>query len=220
MNALRMTLGALALSSLAFVSGCNIVAAAGVLVSGPPKVPAQTTLNEERPTVLLIDDLNTRMPRSSLRDRIGRSAEEVILDQGVIDRGKLISSASIRRVVAGDTNEARTSIVDAGRTVGAEVVVHVSIDGWTMTATPGEVSPMAVVSVKVLDTLKNDRQWPLGEGSFTTRVELPVRADRAIGSSAERRAVEDALADRIGVTIAKLFYTSERERISEQRDGG
>lgn len=218
MNALRTTLGALALSSLALAGGCNIVAAASVLVSGPPKVPAQTSLNEARPTVLLIDDLNTRMPRASLRDRIGRSAETLLLDQKVIDRGKLISSASVRRVVAGDTNEARTSIVDAGRAVGAEVVVHVSILGWTLTGTPGEVSPVAVVSVKVLDTLKNERQWPVGEGSFVTRVELPVRADRAVASNAQRRAVEDALADRIGVTIAKLFYTSERERISEQRE--
>ncbi|GAB4549869.1 MAG: hypothetical protein Tsb0013_11390 [Phycisphaerales bacterium] len=166
----------------------------------------------------MVDDLNTILPRASLRDRIGRSAERVMLDQKVIREGNLISSASIRRAVSGDTNEARTSIVDAGRAVRAEVVVHVSVIGWTLTSTPGEVSPEAVISVKILDTLGNQRLWPEGEGAYATRVELPVRADRQVGSNAERRQVEDALADRIGQTIAKLFYTSERERISEQRE--
>ena len=66
--------------------------------------------------------------------------------------------------------------------------------------------------------MSNERIWPEGEGSFVRQVVLPVRADRQIASGAERRQVEDALADRIGVTIAKFFYESERERISEQRE--
>ncbi len=200
------------------MTSCNIVGAAGVLISGPPKVPAATSLDKTRPTVLLIDDLNTILPRASLRDRIGRTAESEILSKKVVEDGQLVSSSSIRRAVSGDTNEARTSVVDAGRAVRAEVVIHVSILGWTMTSTPGEVSPMAVIGVKIVDTLANERQWPEGEGMFTTRVELPVRADRTLESNADRRRVEDALADRIGMSLAKLFYTSERERISQQRE--
>lgn len=206
------------LSTLGLIAGCNIVGAAGVLVSGPPKVAAVTGLEKDRPTVLLIDDLNSRMPRASLRDRIGQAAERQMLDAKVIREGQLISSSSARRVVSGDTNEARTSIVDTGRAVRAEVVVHVTIETWTLSATPGEVSPEAIVSVKVLDAMKNQRQWPAGEGAYTMKVDLPLRADRAIDSNADRRRIEDSLADRIGVAIAKLFYTSERERISEQRE--
>ncbi|MEM1422384.1 MAG: hypothetical protein AAGH64_00115 [Planctomycetota bacterium] len=206
-----------ALPALLAASGCNIVGAAGVIVWGPPKVAAATTLYDERTTVLLVDDLNSVLPRASLRDRIGRAAEGAMLRQKVIEEGKLVSSASARRVVSGDTNEARTSIVDAGRAVRAEVVVHVAILGWTMSSTPGEVSPQAVVGVKILDAMSNERIWPAGEASFVRSVELPVRADREMGSGAQRRQIEDDLADRVGQTIAKLFYESERERISEQR---
>ena len=210
------TLAGLALACV--MSGCNIIGAASVIVSGPPKVPAVTTLDEERTTVLLVDDLNSVLPRASLRDRIGRAAEGAMLSQKVIEEGKLISSASTRRVVSGDTNEARTSIVDAGRAVRAEVVVHVAILGWTMSATQGEVSPQAVIGVKILDAMSNERIWPEGEGTFVRNVELPVRADREMGPGAQRREIEDALAERVGQTIAKLFYESERERISEQRE--
>ncbi len=197
---------------------CNIVGPAAVLISGPPKVPAVASLDESRPTVLLIDDLNSRLPRSALRDRIGRSAEADMLRAGTIDEGRLIASSSARRATAGDTNQARTPIVDVGRAVGAEVVVHVAVERWGLVSQVGEFSPEALLSVRILDALSNQRIWPDGEASFFLRVDFPMSAIEVPSSSSEQRRLEDAFADRIGVAISKMFYDAERERISETRD--
>jgi hypothetical protein len=213
-----LSFGLASVLALVAAGGCNLVGAAAVVATGPPKIPAVYEPVETRTTVLLIDDLNSRLPRVALRDTVGRSAEAEMLQRGVIDEGRLIASSSARRVTANDTNEARTSIVDVGRAVGAEVVIHVSVDAWTLQGQPGRVLPRAAMSVRVVDAVSNERIWPVGEGVYQFRAELPLPPGADVNLSlADKRRLEDMLAQRMGSTIAKLFYTYERERLSDQR---
>ncbi len=199
------------------LGGCNIVGGLYVVASGPPKIPAQHELNADRTTVLFIDDLNNVLPRRALRDRIGQAAERSMLENKVIAEGKLISAASARRVTTGEQADSRLATVDIARRVGAEVMVHIVPRAWTLQSQPGIISPVAVVEVKVIDAADNTRLWPVTEEGFPLVVRVPRGTTEDLGSTlSERMEIENKLADRIGLQIARLFHEHAREQLSEQ----
>lgn len=204
----------------AAAGGCNIAGGLFVLASGPPKIPAAFEPDSARPTVILIDDLNSVVPRSALRDRIGSVAERILLEREVFDEGAMISAASARRAALAGSAEQRLSVVDIGRMVGAEVVIWVLMTGWSLSTEPGAVSPAASAQVCLIDTLANERVWPPGERKFPLLEELPrdVRGDVPT-SIAARREIEEQLATRFGRALAQMFFEHERERLSEQLRG-
>ncbi|MEO1130762.1 MAG: hypothetical protein AAFX05_13805 [Planctomycetota bacterium] len=205
------------LASTLLAGGCNYVGAAFVLASGPPKVQAVVELDDSRSHVIFIDDLNSVMPRRALRDVIGQQAEETLLRSETLEQQKLIASSSARRAAAGDTIDARLAAVDVARLVGAEVMVYVTMTGWTLEAEPGMVSPWASCEVRLLDAVGNQRIWPDGERTHPLVVQVPSNTTSALGTSiAERSQYEDLLARRVGDQLAKLFFTHEREKLSEQ----
>lgn len=203
----------------ACAAGCNYVAGATLIVSGPPKVPKVTELPESRTTVILVDDLNSVLPRRMLRDAIGTSAEEEILAQRLVDDGVLIPSVAARRATAGDTAAEKRSAVDIGRDVGAEVVIFVTLRSWTLTSTPGLLSPLAEAEVVVLDAVSNQRLWPSGEIPFTLTAELPPKSGADINMSiSQQRQLNDVLARRAGSALARLFYDAPREYAADLRE--
>ena len=202
------------------VGGCNYIAAAVILTQGRGKIPAAYTLDKNRTTVVLIDDLSNRVPRRSLRDDMGAAADAEMLAHGVIADGKLISSASARRAAASDTADDRQAAVDIGRAVGAEVVIYVTMTGWTLQQEPGFISPAASAQVSVLDTVNNMRLWPQGERTHPFVVRVP-RASGDMGMSlSEKSKWERTLATRFGTQLGKLFYEHEKESLSQQTRPG
>ena len=199
------------------MNGCNIVGGLYTVAHGPPKIPAVYEPDRTRTTVLLIDDLNNILPRRSLRDRMGSTAEEVMLRNRVITDGNLISSVSARRVVSGEQSTSRMSAVDIAREVGAEVVIHVTMRAWTLQTEPGMISPAAVAEVKVIDAVQNVRIWPPTDEGYPLMIRVPRSTTEDVGTSlADRMRIEEQLADRAGLQLAQMFFQHERERLSEQ----
>ena len=203
-------------SCLLASGGCNLIGGAFVALHGPPKVPAVYEPDEERTTVVFIDDLNNEFPRRRLRDLAGDVADAEMLGAGVVAEGKLISADSARRAISNETSTDRLSAVDVGAKVGAEVVIWVTMTGWTLQRRPGLIEPTVTAEVRVVDAVTNQRIWPPGSRPYDFRSEFP-RSTGEIQNSAERTRFEELLARRVGSDIAKLFYTHERERISDQR---
>ena len=201
--------------------GCNYLGAAFVLAHGPEKIPAACELDPTRKTVILIDDLSNRVPRRSLRDAMGESADAAMLANKVIAEGNLISSVSARRAASSDTAADQQSAVDVGRKVGAEIIIYVTMTGWTLQQDPGWISPAAGAQVRVLDVINNVRLWPEGDKTFPLVVRMQRESGEIGTSLAEKSKWEQKLADRFGVELAKLFYKHEKERLSDTaRPGG
>ncbi|MBL0927471.1 MAG: hypothetical protein IBJ11_07450 [Phycisphaerales bacterium] len=204
-------------ASLGALAGCNVVAGAAYLVEGPPKIERVFELQKDRTTVVFVDDVNNRIPRRSLRDLIGRAAEEEMLAQKVVAEGKMLSSVSARRAASNETSENRLSIADVGRRVGADVVVHVSMDTWAL-AQEGAMRPTATANVRIIDARKNERIWP-AENAYRLNVEI---ADLQQGgtsfSASDRSAMEEKLARRFGLQIARMFYTYERPNLNARQN--
>ena len=196
--------------------GCNLIGAAFVLAHGPRNVRAAYKLDSSQRHVILIDDLSNRVPRRSLRDDIGGSADQNLLDAKAVKEGNLISSSSARRAASSDTADDRQSAVDIGRKVGAEVIIYVSMTGWTLQQDPGFISPAASGQVRVLDVVGNRRLWPEGEQSYPLVVRLSRQAGDLSMSLSEKSRWEQTLAREFGEGVAKLFYAHEKDLLSQQ----
>ncbi|MEM8757579.1 MAG: hypothetical protein AAGF47_07335 [Planctomycetota bacterium] len=73
----RCLVAALAICGLGLVAqGCNIVAPILFLVVGPDKIPAQHRLDDERTTVILVEDPRNLMPRRAARIALLEAAED------------------------------------------------------------------------------------------------------------------------------------------------
>lgn len=214
-RAIALACAALALLTFA---GCNVVAPFAYLVEGPPKVPARHQLDPDRATVIFIDDLENNLPRRSLSDMTGRIAEETLLRQGIVSSDYLITNRAARQVAAADTSANRTSIVDVGRAVGAEVVVYVDIESFGLTAANAQLAPEARARVKVLDAASNERIWPTSDDGHPLVAQTNTRPEFAVISRDERYRIEEVLANELGTELARLFFEHERERLEDRRD--
>lgn len=208
----------LGLAAIAVGVGCNYVGAAYVLVHGPPKIPAQFQLDPNRKTVILIDDLSNRVPKRSLRDQIGRSADETLLTNKVVNQGMLISAESARRAAAADSAENRMSAVEVGRRVGAEVIIYVTMTGWTLQREPGIISPASAAHIRVIDCVRNERLWPPGETGYDFLADMPRKGGdlESTGSQGDKAKADAALAKYTGVQLARLFFSHEKDSLREQ----
>lgn len=208
------------IACLGAAGGCNYIGAAFVLVHGPAKIPAAYELDPSKKTVVFIDDLSSRVPRRSLRDDIGKTADATLLKHKVIQEGNLISSVSARRAAASDTAEDRQSAVDVGRQVGAQIIVYVTMTGWTLHQDPGFISPAAGAEVRVLDVVNNKRLWPEGDKTFPFVARMQRQSGEIGTSLAEKTKWEEALATTFGEDLAQLFYKHEKESLGQQRRPG
>lgn len=209
-SSIERLLACLALWGLLCCGACNIVAPIVYAIEGPPKNNAVADLQADRPTVIFVDDRSSRLPKRSLRTDIARAAEQALLEQDVIDQGRMIAATSALRAAAGESGESPFSIVDIGRAVGAEVIVYAEMREFSLSLDGVSIAPTATLEVKVFDTMTNSRIWPV-EGGYPLVIRLPASHGQMYGMSlAERSAAERQLAQTVGLRLAQLFYTSAR----------
>ncbi|MEC9374633.1 MAG: hypothetical protein VYC34_12350 [Planctomycetota bacterium] len=212
-------LAAAALAILVAAPGCNIVAPVYLLVAGPPKVQAVTELDSSRPTVIYVDDPASTMPRRSLRNLIAQTAEETILQKKLIKKDLLYSNTAAMRVASADRYGDPMSVVAIGRAVGAEVVISVVMETWTLSSDGATLAPRARARVKIIDAKNNARIWPPGDAAgHLLSVDLPQATGAAPETRAELNNVQIELARVTGVGLARLFFTHEKDELSGALD--
>ncbi len=206
------TLAALALAGACWLSGCSYVAAAAYVIEGPPKVEAVFELDDEKKTVLLVDDRGSVLPRRSLRRVIGEDAEQTILAAKALSPELTIPSSATLAVMSQEKRDSPRSVVDIGREVGADVIVYVEMTGFSISRDGATSSPLVAASVKVFDVAANKRLWPAGPEGYPLTYAPPMRSANLPASFAERIQQEDAAAKKFGVAIGQLFYQHERSQ--------
>jgi len=187
--------------------GCNIIGPAYVLIHGPEKQPRQFQLDPKKSVVVFVDDRSNVLPRRSIRQLIGEAAQKQLLASAevtnVIDcRGAIAASAR-------DKFDQPQSIVDIARSVHADLVVYASVEQFTLSEDGQSVSPAASVWVKVIDAATEARVWP--EEKTGKRIGINPRFEQGFApqSQADAAKAENAVAERLGVAIAQIFYEHE-----------
>lgn len=199
--------------------GCNILAPAVFLIEGPPKVEAAyRDLDPNRPTAIFIDDRKNHVPKRSLRMRMGQVAEQDMMQRGIVLEANMISSRDTARVAASkDSFNEPIAVVDLGREVGAEVVIWVVIDEWTLSRDGGSLSPTVRGRVKIVDAKSNERIWPEIADGWPLAAEVPVRPQELGTSRSDNDRYNEELAVYAGRELARLFYTYERDSLQSRR---
>lgn len=205
--------------TIATAGGCNILGPAAYLVHGPPKVDAKHKLDDSRSTVIFIDDRNNRMPRRSLRLTTAEAAEQTLMRQGVVPEENMITTRSAMRAALGERDGEPMSIAEIGRSAGAEVIIYVAIEAWSLSRDGVSLSPAARARVKVIDAEQDRRLFPGAGGGHPLTVELPRRAEE-MPSGVHQNEAHTALAEALGLRLAQLFYKHQRNPLSGSLDDG
>lgn len=212
---IRTLATALEVAACCCIGGCNIVAPVAVLVTPPPTIPAQYTL-QDVPTVVFVDDRDNMVNPSSLRRVIADSASSEILDEKLVSMtispqdAMLIASRS-------DRNNALMNIEEIGKAVGAHQVIYVKITQFAATEDGYTPVPIAAASVKVIDVVNHARVFPgsdMAEGYPVRCTGKPV--DPTMYATRNTRLqIYESLSAQLGSEIAKVFYKHEYKELGE-----
>jgi hypothetical protein len=200
---------ALTLGLFLVPAGCNIFGPAFILVHGPPRVPSEYELDKSRVTTVLVDDQNTILPRRQYRVVIAKGIEQRLLDKKKLAVDMIDSQAVLASVNREKPGE-RRSVPEIGRDVGAEVVIWVTFDAFTLSPDGQTFHPVSVARVKVVDADEGTVLWPEEPTGHRLVIELDTKATTMPDSHSQRTQIERQLAEYTGKAISELFYEVEK----------
>ncbi|MBX3357667.1 MAG: hypothetical protein KF745_04485 [Phycisphaeraceae bacterium] len=198
-------------------SACNIVGPLPYIISGPEKAEAMYVLPEDKSAVVFIDDRSSKLPDMYTRRAIGRAADDRILEEKLV--AKLISSESAMMIASRERYGSPLGIAEIGKAAGADIIIYVTVDQFTLYADPQTPSPSATVRIKVVDTTTKARLWPTGDAEWSSlKVSSRSRVEKVHTSTAAIQADNTNLAQGLGYGIAKTFYKHEIKPIGQDAD--
>jgi len=139
----------------------------------------------------------------------------------MMNRAPLMSANTVIdsaiRVIEFESSETPMSIADIGRRVGAEVVVFLTIDAWTLTRDGSSTAPSARGRIKIIDAVTNNRIFPTQQTGHPLIIRMPTRPGTVPADRAKRAGIEQELAQAIGVELAQVFYKHEIDSMAKRR---
>jgi hypothetical protein len=215
----RAALGCLLGASALPLAGCNILGPAIFFVKGPDKQPAAFELDPTKATVIVIDDKANIVPQRSLREVIGRTAEQDLLSQKKVTT--MISSSQALGVLARERFGERMTIDEVGKALKADVVIYVAMDDFALTQDGQSISPLSRLRLKVVNVADGGRLFPAPAAGaaewFELRVTLPAQSMERPTGAALMQANQD-LARITGEQLAKVFYEHIPDAPTRLRD--
>lgn len=202
-------------AALGLAPGCNIAGPAFMLIHGPEKIPQQYKLDPERSAVIFLDDREFNISRTPTRERVAASAEQSLLKAKAVKR--MLDSRAASAVVSGEPRGDLMPISEVGRKVGAEQVIYVVPEQFTLTTDGQTFSPAAKLRVKVMDATADMRLWPDDREGYELVVTASTRQGTAPTDTAQVRQAENEFADLVGRRLAELFFAHEADTVSDER---
>jgi hypothetical protein len=204
----RMMVAAACGTAAVWMSACNILGPAIMLVHGPDKEPAQFTLDKQRPTVVFVDDRASVLPRRSMRLQIAGTAQKTLLSERVLTN--VIDATAAMNVAAHETSGQPIDLASLAKAVQAEVVIYVSVDSFVLSPDGQTFAPEAHYHAKVIDiTRPEPRVWPPEHEGYPFSIVMKPGNAAAPKVATEQLTALNALADRSGVAIAQLFFSHD-----------
>jgi hypothetical protein len=203
--------GSLALAASLCAGSCNILGPVILLAQGPDKTPAQFILPKECSAVIAIDDRGSVLPQRTLRDVIGKSAEEAILAQQLVR--EMVASRLASAVMARERTGEPMGIAEIGKAVNADIVIYVAMERFTLSEDGSSLSPIAIGRVKIIESKSGKRLGPPENGPppdfYTLTVHLPPQGGVAPTTSNELALMQN-LARVTGEYLSRMFWDSEK----------
>lgn len=213
-------IAAAALSATAILASCNIVTPVAYAIDGPGQIDAEYTLQDKK-TVVFVDDPRNILPRTALRTAIGDAVSFDLMQRELLTSTVATRDAiAISRAQNGSTTSKLMSIEAIARALDASQVIHIQPTIFDLAGRSDSqgLRPTATVRVKVIDVDTRTRVYPgpavLPEGRELTST-IRESNTGALQSRAARTQIEDELARKIAVEVARLFYKHDRIDLGE-----
>lgn len=197
--------------------GCNIVGPAYAVLSGPPTVDPVYDLPDVS-TVVFVDDRGNQIPTSSrmIRLTIADRASQDLMVEKVLTR-TISPRDAMGAVMDSDRYEQLMPIDAIGRAVGADVIIYVEMLSFSAAVDTGTTpQPTANFRLRVIDVTNRVRLFPdplAEEASIVSSASLPMVDPSALQSTTSRLKIYEALAEKTGEEIARLFYKHEAREL-------
>lgn len=192
------------------LSGCNIVGAALLIAEGPPKIDRVYKLDDELTGVVFVDDRANRLPRRDLRRAIAEAAERELRDRKLLS--EVVASREAFAAASRDRYGDPMPISEIGQTVGADVVIYITVDSFVLTPDGQTLAPTAILRVKVIDARAHARLWPEQRDGHEVTAGMPRQTGSFPRDRGARTELTTQLAEIAGLGVAQVFYTHEAQR--------
>lgn len=201
--------GMLSIVGASIIGGCNIAGPALWLVSDD-RTPAVYQLDPKKSTVIIVDDRNSVLPSRAARKKLCESAEKALLEAKVLT-ADLIASESAESIMVADRFSKPKSVTAIGRALGAEQVIWVTVDEFTLSPDNAMYQPTATARVKIIDAANDKRLFPEGETSegHVLNISIRTRTTEIPRNQADRLQAQLDLADRVGLRVSEMFFKSK-----------
>ena len=196
---------------------CNIVTPVSYLIDGTGKIDPEYVLKEVV-TVVFVDDRKSAFPRTALRAIVAETIAEKIVEEQALPGLKMVNAReTIALARSLESSSSRITIEKIGQEAGAEQIIYVELDGFALTTDGYTPRPTSMCRVKVIDLEVSARVYPGASAPSGRQVQTQLRevSPDNFSSFARRRKVEDRLAYKTGLDIAKLFHAHERIELGE-----
>jgi|TARA_B100001964_G_C14227698_1_gene598465 hypothetical protein len=195
------------------LSSCNIFAGASYILSPDPEKEAMCTLQDVR-TVVFVDDRRNVMHPSRLRLVIAERVTMDLLTKNLVTT--VISPKDVMRVsAANDRYNEPLPIAELGKSVEADVVIYVEMESFGLTNDGQTANPVTRCSVRVIDVANNKRLFPVDQAAYYVTATIKRVNPHRVTSNSEIRKLAEELAEKLGDSVAKVFYDHNIGRLGE-----
>ncbi len=184
--------------------GCITMAAAWANLSGGEVIEPEYTLTKG-PLLVMVDDMRNLVTQPKAIRELHATISENFLEFDVNRR--VIPPSELRHLRQSERKIDKMSAREIGEKLGAEQVLYIWVERFTMHAEPG--APLFqgefAVRAKVLSTdrVRDVRLWPrAGTGRLCAATTEPVSEGGEVSASD----VATELGRKLGQTVAALFY--------------
>lgn len=185
---------------------CALPAWFAAQFSPPKKVDAEFELAKGKKVLVFVDDMLNPVSVPLVKIELSRQLGKQLVAHEVA--AETVSYDRLADLVAATPNFNRLTVGEVGQKVGADIVVYVQMDEFTLKDEGVEElwRGRLQTTVRVVDVVKG-RLWPRDrpEGYPVPAVTTPTQADSEIRAEELTRTLAAQMADR----IAKLFYEHE-----------
>ena len=207
MRLIKPVIHLLAAAILTTIPGCNVVAPIAYAIHGPEKIDPVYTLPENATTVIFVDDPSSKVAQRRLRYAMADTATHQLLEKRVLT--DMLEPRTIIAAATKDSHSSRMSITELGQSVGADIVIYAVITNFSLTPESGSYLPQASLRVKIIDVAQGKRVWPESEFGHPLEIQIPQLPGQSPNTNADRIAIEQQLAARVGLGLSQLFYRHE-----------
>jgi len=194
-------------------SSCNVIAGVSYAFTPDPSKEVEYVLPDRR-TVVFVDDRKNVMHPTRLRRVIAERVTRDLLSNEILTT--VVSPRDVMRVsAANDRHNDPLSVAELGRAVNASVVIYVEMGAFGLTSDGRTANPRASCSVRVIDVEQRSRLFPTDKATHAISTNLERVDPHRIESGGEIRKLAEELAEKLGDSIAKVFYTHNTGRLGD-----